>query len=167
MNKGSPGVGPEHHSWKGGTTQRGRRWEILSGCIRRRDEHTCLVCGLIYSNSDYERRFHVHHITPVEDVPAGVDPHAPANLVTVCPTCHKRLEDESVRCQLELADVDQRGELLFSPEGRENISEFLDDVLPDWRRRLSLKNSEPYLRTMPGEKITHYIDRRLQEDSDG
>lgn len=56
-------------------------YAALKNRIRRRDGNRCVACGLI------RRGHHVHHILPWFNQPQLRA--TPANLLTLCPTCHK------------------------------------------------------------------------------
>lgn len=59
----------------------GKRWQMIREQVLRRDGGRCRLC---------ETRFglHVHHVTPWADT----QDDSPANLVTLCASCHMRAE---------------------------------------------------------------------------
>lgn len=87
-------TGADHWSWKETPEHRpsGEEWERLRKQVRKRDGYQCRVCGV--SESDLDRQLDVHHLERVRD---SDDPrHAvntdPDNLVSVCRSCHRRVE---------------------------------------------------------------------------
>jgi DEAD/DEAH box helicase domain-containing protein len=58
------------------------------------DNDTCQKCGL------KDDRLHVHHIIPRCEFDDVNDSNYKENLVTLCPSCHKTLENKSIREQL-------------------------------------------------------------------
>jgi 5-methylcytosine-specific restriction endonuclease McrA len=78
--------------WDGGYNKYIGNWNRNRERALERDGHRCQVC----SN---EEDLHVHHITPVVEFD-GDDPemHAVDNLVTLCSTCHPKVESGEVDC---------------------------------------------------------------------
>jgi len=94
--------GVDHWNWKGGTRSKGfeqlygismYEWRKLSGCIRKRDSHTCFYCGK-------SPVFVVHHIIPRS---FKID-NSPSNLITVCGKCHRKTESFTNKFLLLLID---------------------------------------------------------------
>lgn len=87
-------VGEQHHQWKEGDTQyKGDWWEVRTAA-RERDDHECQVCGSV-SGSD-ERSLDVHHIRPVREFGDPQDAHTLSNVVTLCRSCHRKVESGSI-----------------------------------------------------------------------
>jgi HNH endonuclease len=59
-----------------------RAWQLLRAAVRRRDGDACRCCGT-------GEKLGVHHIVPLAEGGAALDPD---NLVTLCRTCHEREE---------------------------------------------------------------------------
>jgi len=81
--------------WKGGwEPYYGPVWERQKHRARHRDQHRCQRCGV--TRADLDREPDVHHIIPFRVF--GVDDHEKANrlsnLITLCPPCHKTVENE-------------------------------------------------------------------------
>jgi DEAD/DEAH box helicase domain-containing protein len=64
----------------------------------RRDGYRCRACG----TSGDESSLHVHHIQPFKTFESLEMANRPANLVTLCPACH-RLAEQNVRLRSGLA----------------------------------------------------------------
>jgi 5-methylcytosine-specific restriction endonuclease McrA len=62
-----------------------RAWQLVRETVRRRDGDACRACG-------GKERLGVHHIIPLAEGGAPLDP---ANLVTLCRLCHEREESKS------------------------------------------------------------------------
>jgi 5-methylcytosine-specific restriction endonuclease McrA len=80
---------------------RGGNWEVQAGKARERDGYLCRVCGI--TEEEIGRQLDVHHWMPARTFGSPADANNLENLVSVCPTCHKRLEDEG-RSALPLFD---------------------------------------------------------------
>lgn len=78
--------------WKGGYSKYHGNWRRNRKKALQRDGGTCQSCG---SDDD----LHVHHITPVvefdDDDP---DMHKLSNLITLCSTCHPKVENGVLDC---------------------------------------------------------------------
>lgn len=71
----------------------GPNWIDRAEEIRERDDKSCRIC----SSTKDDRALHVHHITPrsefVEDGELDYfEANMPDNLITLCPSCHNRVE---------------------------------------------------------------------------
>jgi 5-methylcytosine-specific restriction endonuclease McrA len=91
-------IGDKHPNWRGGWEYYyGPNWEEQRDKARKRDNHTCQVCGL--SKADIGRNPDVHHIIPFREfayVEAENDFYLQANhlsnLITLCSSCHKKAD---------------------------------------------------------------------------
>ena len=85
--------GVEHYNWQGGITPltrrriRGTFWKQIADEIRKRDNNTCQLCGL----NGNGKKSPVHHIIPF----AISKDNSPSNLMTLCSSCHRKLERSS------------------------------------------------------------------------
>jgi len=86
--KGIDRKGSNGGNWRGGTSSEinirigSNFWKKLSKNIRRRDNHTCQLCGKQQWNLD------VHHIIPER---LG-GPSEDWNLITLCRSCHSSID---------------------------------------------------------------------------
>lgn len=87
-------TGADHPAWKDGETEYRAPWQRTRREALDRDNHTCQICGTHGSELDTEP--HVHHIEPVRSFDDSADAHTLSNLVTLCPTCHPRVEHDAV-----------------------------------------------------------------------
>lgn len=83
-------TGEDHPRWKGGHVEYGEEWYAARRKALDRDNHTCQDCG--QSQSELDKRLHVHHIQPVRTFENVNDAHELRNLVTLCITCHAKWE---------------------------------------------------------------------------
>ena len=86
-------AGDGHPNWKGGSVDSyGPGWNNVRRQALERDGYACAVCGT--DRTEIGRNPDVHHITPVRvfagsDARDVSDAHYLANVVTLCPTCHR------------------------------------------------------------------------------
>jgi len=86
--------GDNHPAWSGGCVNYyGENWDTVSSTVRERDNHTCQKCGTLVNH----RAISVHHITAIKhfkrwDVPDIEDANVPRNLISLCVSCHHRVE---------------------------------------------------------------------------
>jgi 5-methylcytosine-specific restriction endonuclease McrA len=89
-------AGEGHPNWKGGSTPNyGRGWRRAKERALERDGRECVLCGT--TAEELGRNPDVHHIVPVRafletPVTTERDAHYPANLASLCPSCHRRAE---------------------------------------------------------------------------
>ena len=76
--------------------RRGANGEIQT---RERDSFACQVCGV--SEEALGRQLEVHHKIPYRSFPSHLEGTKLENLVSVCPSCHAKLEAE-LRRELSL-----------------------------------------------------------------
>ncbi|MBP7039433.1 MAG: DEAD/DEAH box helicase [Chloroflexi bacterium] len=84
--------------WNADPNQYGPIWNALKSRILARDGRRCRVCG---TEGD-ESQLHVHHIKPFKTFEDPELANAPANLITLCPSCHQQAE-RNVRLRSGLA----------------------------------------------------------------
>ena len=75
-------------SWTSDPNDYGPEWPAIRAAVIARDGEQCRVCHTPLSAS----RLHVHHIVPFRTFADKRKAHAPENLVTLCPDCHRRVE---------------------------------------------------------------------------
>lgn len=134
--------GENHHNWKGGISTRGRRWQLVSWHVRQRDGG-CRICGRKRSQSG--NRLHVHHIVPEKDVLDDLNPHVPANLVSLCRSCHKKVEGEPVKHQLTAYSANSLRELAFSKSRRADVNETIDEDFPSRYQTFTKQMSDEFI----------------------
>lgn len=78
----------------GAVSYRGSDWKTIAAEIRERDGHQCVQCGASSDEQQerYGRALNVHHITPFREFDTAEEANHPANLVTLCSSCHTRVE---------------------------------------------------------------------------
>lgn len=101
--------GAKNPAWKGGVSQweYAPQWKRIMRTIRKRDNHTCQICGI--QHPIRSKTLHVHHID------GDKTNNAPDNLMTVCASCHprgKRKEQFN-----KLSDPHWRGKWLVTRKG--------------------------------------------------
>lgn len=103
-------LGKRHPQYVDGTSRSGV-YELKAMAIRQRDGE-CRRCGR-ESADDAGRALHVHHIEPAEEVK---DPHRPTNMLSVCASCHGKLESLPPTEQLAECGIGSRKALAFDDE---------------------------------------------------
>lgn len=103
-------VGPMRPAWKGGTTvdhkkgYRGPGWNAIARSIRKRDGEQCVRCSM--TNAAHRawcgKQLEVHHMIPFHNFTDYRRANKPANLVTLCISCHRKAEAEIEGVQLML-----------------------------------------------------------------
>jgi len=75
-----------------GESEYGSEWRRISSKVRRRDNHTCQMCGVAQEEYRLEQALDVHHIKPIREFNNPKDAHTLDNLVTLCRKCHHEVE---------------------------------------------------------------------------
>lgn len=89
-------TGEGHPNWRGGGNgPYGKGWADVRRRALERDGYECVVCGT--TREELGRNPDVHHIVPVRvfvesDDWSKEDAHYLENVVTLCPSCHRRAE---------------------------------------------------------------------------
>lgn len=90
--------GPDHPSYEGSDEYRGTNWPEQREAALERDDRQCVNCGL--SMEEHIERhgceLHVHHIDPIGNYDVVEDANTLDNLLTVCRSCHSKVEGLSV-----------------------------------------------------------------------
>ncbi len=78
----------EEGLWTNNQNKYGKMWDEIRSRVRRRDSFTCQMCGAV----ETDRPHHVHHKIPFRNFQNPEEAHRLENLVTLCPSCHRRAE---------------------------------------------------------------------------
>jgi DEAD/DEAH box helicase domain-containing protein len=78
----------QNGSWSNDANKYGPNWTQQRDRARSRDEFQCQVCGLEEGDCEH----HVHHKTPFRQFDSPEAANQLSNLVTLCPSCHRRVE---------------------------------------------------------------------------
>lgn len=109
-------------------------WDAVRQTVLERDDYACRFCGIDDDEhrEEYGRGLHAHHVIPEAD--GGED--RPENLITVCGSCHRTLEDTHGRA---VADMKRREDYADDLEGvtrvwggRQETLDDLDDALAEF-----------------------------------
>lgn len=84
---------------KGRPDYRGGNWYLQAKRARERDGYRCRVCGI--TEEEQQRQLDVHHLVPYRAFKAVAEANGLSNLISVCRSCHRRLE-ERVKSDLPL-----------------------------------------------------------------
>lgn len=80
-------TGRDHPNWRGGAAYyRGPKWRLIRDQVRDRDGWACRDCG----RPRCEGKLDVHHVVPAGEWDRPGSANDLANLVTLCPGCHRR-----------------------------------------------------------------------------
>jgi len=90
----------EAGAWTNDPNDYGPNWQKIREQVRSRDEYKCQVCG----TPETTRQHDVHHKIPFRAFSSREEANRLENLVTLCPTCHKQVE-ENVRMRSGLAGL--------------------------------------------------------------
>ncbi len=90
----------ENNLWQSSPNQYGTDWDKIRLKIITRDENRCQLCGSLFTS----QILHVHHKIPFRSFTDAVVANQMSNLITLCPSCHKRVE-QNVRIRSGLAGV--------------------------------------------------------------
>jgi DEAD/DEAH box helicase domain-containing protein len=87
-------------SWSSDANDYGPGWPRLREAVRARDGYRCQICG----TPEAGRQHDVHHKVPFRQYASAADANRMDNLITLCPTCHRRAET-NVRMRSGLAGL--------------------------------------------------------------
>lgn len=74
--------------WNSDKNDYGKNWPVIRKSIIERDHNECTLCHTKGSIST----LHVHHIQPYRTFTDNTKANDPSNLITLCPDCHRRVE---------------------------------------------------------------------------
>jgi len=86
--------------WLNDPNRYGPGWPRTREIVRARDNYQCQVCGV----SEHGQSHHVHHKRPFRVFDSPDEANQLANLVTVCPSCHQKIE-QAARMRSGLAGL--------------------------------------------------------------
>ncbi len=86
---------------EGRPEHRGGNWRTQSQNARERDGFCCQLCGV--SEGELGRQLDVHHKVPFRLFESPLEANRLSNLISLCPSCHKK-QETLVRDDLPLFD---------------------------------------------------------------
>jgi DEAD/DEAH box helicase domain-containing protein len=86
--------------WTNDPNRYGPDWDRIREIVRSRDGYRCQVCGAVEERLAH----HVHHKQPFRVFLSIEDANQLSNLITLCPTCHRRVE-QATRIRSGLAGL--------------------------------------------------------------
>ncbi|HMB25532.1 MAG TPA: Zn-binding domain-containing protein, partial [Anaerolineales bacterium] len=87
-------------AWSNDPNDYGPGWQKTRDRVRARDKFTCQVCGALETTRQHD----VHHKTPFRAFPSYVEANRLENLITLCHSCHRKVE-ENVRIRSGLSGL--------------------------------------------------------------
>ena len=88
-------------AWTNDPNDYGPGWNRLREAVRRRDGYRCQVCG---AAEEAGRQHDVHHKVPFRAFNSAAEANRMDNLITLCPACHRKAE-QNVRMRSGLAGL--------------------------------------------------------------
>jgi DEAD/DEAH box helicase domain-containing protein len=88
-------------AWTNDPNDYGPGWNRLREAVRRRDGYRCQICG---TPEDAGRQHDVHHKVPFRTFISAAEANRMDNLITLCPACHRKAE-QNVRIRSGLAGL--------------------------------------------------------------
>lgn len=86
--------------WTNDPNNYGPGWAQTRDRVRTRDKYTCQVCGAVETNRQHD----VHHKVPFRAFTSFVEANRMENLITLCPSCHHKAE-QNVRMRSGLSGL--------------------------------------------------------------
>jgi DEAD/DEAH box helicase domain-containing protein len=86
--------------WTNDPNNYGPDWVRIRDRVRARDKYTCQVCGAVETNRQHD----VHHKVPFRAFPSYLEANRLENLITLCPSCHHKVE-QNVRMKSGLSGL--------------------------------------------------------------
>jgi DEAD/DEAH box helicase domain-containing protein len=90
----------EARVWTNDPNDYGPDWTRTRDRVRARDKYTCQVCGAVETNRQHD----VHHKVPFRAFTSFVEANRLENLTTLCPSCHRKVE-QNVRMRSGLSGL--------------------------------------------------------------
>lgn len=86
--------------WTNDPNDYGPGWAQIRDRVRARDKYTCQVCGVVEAGRQHD----VHHRVPFRAFPSAAEANRLDNLITLCPACHRKAE-QNVRMRSGLSGL--------------------------------------------------------------
>ena len=86
--------------WQTDQNDYGPKWPAIRDFVLQRDRYVCQVCGVKFPSA----QLHVHHKIPFRTFDDMDLANQSANLVTLCPNCHRKVE-QNVRVRSGLSSL--------------------------------------------------------------
>jgi DEAD/DEAH box helicase domain-containing protein len=90
----------EAGAWSNDPNDYGPGWQKTRDRVRERDKYMCQVCGALETTRQHD----VHHKTPFRSFTSFVEANRLENLITLCHSCHRQVE-QNVRIRSGLAGL--------------------------------------------------------------
>jgi DEAD/DEAH box helicase domain-containing protein len=90
----------EAGAWSSDPNDYGPGWSKIRDRVRARDKYTCQVCGTVETTRQHD----VHHKTPFRAFTSFIEANRLENLVTLCHSCHRQVE-QNVRIRSGLSGL--------------------------------------------------------------
>jgi DEAD/DEAH box helicase domain-containing protein len=90
----------ETGNWSNDPNDYGPDWPKIRDRVRARDGFRCQMCGTLESGRQHD----AHHKIPFRQFPSAEQAHRLDNLITLCPSCHRKAE-QNVRMRSGLAGL--------------------------------------------------------------
>jgi DEAD/DEAH box helicase domain-containing protein len=90
----------ESGAWTNDPNDYGKDWNRIRDKVRQRDSFRCQVCGA----GEIGRQHDVHHKIPFRAFTSAEEANKLENLITVCKTCHRKVE-QNIRIRSGLAGL--------------------------------------------------------------
>jgi len=91
----------EAGAWSNDPNDYGPGWNRLREAVRRRDGYRCQMCGAV---EEAGHQHDVHHKVPFRAFHSAVEANRMDNLISLCPACHRKAE-QNVRMRSGLAGL--------------------------------------------------------------
>lgn len=134
-------------------------WPVIRRQALQRDQNRCRYCKKDADElmADSDTGLHVHHIRPREEFESLDEANRLSNLITLCPSCHRRWEELGLRMETPPADDVECG----LGDKTQAVLEIMKD---EWRANPGLIRERTELsRQEVGERLKRLIAMDLVE----
>lgn len=115
------------------TSSRGSRWKEISEKVRNRDGRVCVECGCTEDQNG--RAMDVHHLVPVSNFQTFAQANRLSNLVSLCRSCHIRIEHQTTNVQAMLPLFGRGNGFGRAAGERAGTAKLTREIVADMRRR--------------------------------